>query len=118
MKKFPEIKWTLISLLLFINPNNSNFVKADICNPHDPNGENPDTLCIKHYHQNFGNEFQHTGNGSSAFYGKSNDLRYPGKKVISQPLQDDYFTSVSAGDKSNGVMIQTSKGKIYTFDSE
>ena len=117
MEKFKKISLTFI-FLLFTNHHIFNIVKSGICTPHDPNGENPDSLCIKHYHQNFGNEFQRIGNGSSAFYGKSNDLRYPGKKVISNPLQSDFFTNVSAGDKSNGVIIKTSKGKIFTFESE
>ena len=117
MKKLKEIKLTFFILLL-INIFSFKVVKSDICNPHDPNGENPDSLCIKHYHQNFGNEFKQTGNGSSAYYGKSNDLRYPGKKVITSPLQSDFFTNVSAGDKSNGVIIKTSKGKVFSFESE
>ncbi len=117
MEKIKKISLNFI-FLLFTNDYGFNPVKSGICTPHDPNGENPDTLCIKHYHQNFGNEFQRIGNGSSAFYGKSNDLRYPGKKVINNPLKSDYFTNVSAGDKSNGIIIKTSKGKIFTFESE
>ena len=117
MEEFKKISLIFI-FLLFTNGFNFNVVKSGICNPHDPNGENPDTLCIKHYHQNFGNEFKRIGNGSSAYYGKSNDFRYPGKKVINKPLQSDFFTNVSAGDKSKGVIIKTSKGKVYTFTSE
>ncbi len=117
MKKHQKIRLTFF-LLLFMNAFSFNDVESGICTPHDPNGENPETLCIKHYHQNFGNEFQRIGHGSSAFYGKSNDLRYPGKKVISNPLQSEFFTNVSAGDKSNGVIIKTSKGKIFSFESE
>ena len=117
MKKFTKISFTFIFLLL-TNDYIFKVVESGICTPHDPNGENPDSLCINHYHQNFGNEFQRIGHGSSGFYGKSNDLRYPGKKVISNPLQSDFFTNVSAGDKSNGIIIKTSKGKIFTFESE
>ena len=91
--------------------------KADICNPHDPEGLNPNTLCIKHYHQNYGNQYFINGTGSTAYQGKSNDFRYPGKQIIKSPLKNDFFTSVSTGDKSNGILIKTNKGNVYSFQS-
>ena len=116
MKKFLKIFWFTV-IIIYTYSSTSNFVKSDICTPHDPNGQNPDTLCIKHFHQNFGSQFQQLGVGSSAYYGKSTNLRYPGKRIIRKPLDSDFFTSVSAGDKSNGILIKTNKGNVYSFQS-
>ncbi len=115
---FKNFRFILLTSNIYLLIISTNFVLSDICNPHDPEGLNPDSLCINHYHQNFGNQFQIQGNGTSAYHGKSNDFRFPGKRVIKNPLNSDFFTNVSTGDKSNGIIIKTNKGKVYKFDSE
>ena len=109
---------TIILISLIANFEVNFKVKADECPPHDPNGVNPNTLCIKHYLPRINNIYHQTGNGINAFHGSSNDIRYPGKKVIDSPLDSDYFTNVSTGDKSNGIIIKTKNGKTFEFPSE
>ena len=67
MKKHQKIRLTFF-LLLFMNAFSFNDVESGICTPHDPNGENPETLCIKHYHLNFGSPPASVGRQSFGLY--------------------------------------------------
>ena len=107
----------LLSIIIF-NSILNNQIRAEQCIPSDPLGENPGNLCPNQYMPHIDRKFHVIGHGTAAFQGASNDIRYPGKKVINSPIRSDFFTNVSSGDNSNGVRIMTNNGKVFHFPSE
>ena len=93
------------------------FVLSEECMPNDPGGVNENTLCIRHYISIIKKKNIDYGSGVYAHYGAEVDPLKPG---IGTPFNDqkleenEFYTSVSVGDNSNGIRVETNKGTIYT----
>ena len=89
---------------------------SEECSPNNPTGVNEDTLCIKHYSSLFKKKNIDFGSGVNAHYGPSVDPLRPG---IGTPFNDkklggnEFYSSVSAGDQTNGIRVETNKGRVY-----
>ena len=89
---------------------------SEECSPNNPTGVNQDTLCIKHHSSLFKKKNTDFGSGVNAHYGPSVDPLRPG---IGTPFNDkklvgnEFYSSVSAGDQTNGIRVETNKGKVY-----
>ena len=88
------------------------------CSPSDPLGNNTNNLCPVHYHGVYGNSFNRKGIGDSAFYGPALGPNTPGKKIVKNRLDNDYYTNIETGGKQGGITIKTSSGVSYTINEE
>ena len=90
--------------------------RSEECSPNNPSGVNEDTLCIKHHSSLFKKKKVDVGSGMNAHYGPPVDPLRPGfgtpfndKKLD----QNEFFSSVSVGDKTKGIRVETNKGTVY-----
>ncbi|MDB4346535.1 hypothetical protein OAA55_00775 [bacterium] len=88
------------------------------CSPSDPLGDNTNNLCPVHYHGVYGNSFTRKGIGDSSFYGPALGPNTPGKKIVKNRLDNEYFTGIETGGKQGGITIRTSSGVSYTINKE
>ena len=90
--------------------------RPEECSPNNPSGVNEDTLCIKHHSSLFKKRNIDHGSGVNAHYGPPVDPLKPG---VGTPFNDkkldgnEFYTSVSVGDKTKGIRVETNKGTIY-----
>ena len=109
------IRIHFLSLLLFAS------IQAEAqqrCSPSDPLGNNTNNLCPVHYHGVYGNSFNRKGIGDSAFYGPALGPNTPGKKIVKNSLDNDYYTNIEIGGKQGGITIKTSSGVSYTINKD
>ena len=107
----------LLSFLLFCSFHSAEiFVRSEECSPNNPTGVNENTLCIKHYAPLFKKKNIDKGSGVNAHYGPAVD---PLRPIVGTPFNDkklggnEFYSSVSAGDQSNGIRVETNKGRVY-----
>lgn len=98
------------SLVVTVQPSH-----AGGCSPSDPLGNNSGNLCPLDYTGVHGGSFNRTGVGFSAYYGPRLDPLTPGTSVINGRLNNEFFTSIEAGDATGGITIKTNKGSTYTI---
>lgn len=109
------ISINFFSILLLTSPQSK---AQQRCSPSDPLGDNTNNLCPVHYHGVYGNSFTRKGIGDSAFYGPALGPNTPGKKIVENGLDNDYFTYIETGGKQGGITIKTHSGKSYTINKE
>ena len=90
-------------------------LKAQGCSPNDPNGSNPGTLCFTLPLTIFPSNMIQTGYAKSGYYGSAVSPKQPGEKLINQPIQGEFFTSVSA-EQGVGIQIKTNSGRSWSIE--
>lgn len=89
---------------------------AEECSPNNSEGVNENTLCIKHYIDEFEPDHIDYGRGINAHYGPSTDPRRPniGSFIQEKRFKDnEFYTEVTTGDEVNGIRVKTNKGRIF-----
>ena len=110
-------KFAFTSSLFFALNCLGSVVRAEACPPNNPSGLSENTLCIRHHLSLFKKENIDHGSGVYAHHGPTVDPLRPG---VGTPFNDkklegnEFYTSVSVGDKTQGIRVETNKGTVYT----
>jgi|TARA_E500000178_G_C17002905_1_gene746629 hypothetical protein len=106
----------LLLFFLALNLSTSASIPAEKCEPNDPGGINKNTLCIKHYSNVIKKSSIDYGRGTEAHYGPYIDPLQPNKGTFFRKKSfttNEFYTNVEVGDKSNGVRVKTSRGRVF-----
>ena len=89
-------------------------LRAQPCLPNDPLGKNPGTLCFTFVHSFAPPSSYQTGYAKQGYYGRAIDPLEPGLKLITEPLNSEFFTGVQA-QSGVGVTVKTSSERSWTI---
>ena len=115
LSRFEKVKLSIIlsatasSFLLFPSQ-----LRAQPCLPNDPLGKNPGTLCFTFVHSFAPPSAYQTGYAKQGYYGRAIDPLEPGLKLITEPLNSEFFTGVQA-QSGVGVTVKTSSERSWTI---
>ena len=90
---------------------------ANKCRPNNPNGVQENTLCIKHYINKIKKAHVDFGRGIYSHHGLSLDPLKPESGTYFQDKRfsnNEFYTKVGAGDESNGIIVETNKGRVFS----
>ena len=107
----PSIIFGAAASILLLLPSQ---LRAQPCLPNDPLGKNPGTLCFTFVHSFAPPSAYQTGYAKQGYYGRAIDPLEPGLKLITEPLNSEFFTGVQA-QSGVGVTVKTSSERSWTI---
>ena len=107
----PSIIFGAAASILLLLPSQ---LRAQACLPNDPLGKNPGTLCFTFVHSFAPPSAYQTGYAKQGYYGRAIDPLEPGVKLITEPLNGEFFTGVQA-QSGVGVTVKTSSERSWTI---